>query len=125
MKKQNYREFITNSKLKVLAGKNQEQNESLVRKFIGKANIIMHTALPGSPFCIILGNPNKKDLKEAAVFCSRYSQAWKKPKIKKDVEVHVFNGNDVYKTENMKAGSFGVKKHKKIIVKKENIKRLE
>ena len=95
----------------------------IVKKFIGKNNIIMHTAKPGSPFCIILGKPKKGDLKETAIFCARYSQAWKKPKTKKDVEVHIFKGKDVYKRKEMKIGTFGVKKRKKITVKKEDIKK--
>jgi len=124
MKKQNYRKFETSGGLKVVAGKNQEQNEELVKKFIGKNNLIMHTAKPGSPFCIILGRkkPKRKDIKETAVFCARYSQAWKKPKRKpKQVEVHIFSGKEVYKTKNMKTGTFGVERHKKILVEKKEI----
>ena len=44
-----------------------------------------------------------------------------KPKAKKDVEVHVFIGKDIFKVEDMKLGTFGVKKVGKILVKKEEI----
>ena len=37
-----FREFITSSGKRVLAGKNAEQNEELVKQFIGKDNIIFH-----------------------------------------------------------------------------------
>ena len=49
----NFRQFTTSEKTKIIAGKNQEQNEELVKKYIGKNNLILHTAKPGSPFCII------------------------------------------------------------------------
>jgi predicted ribosome quality control (RQC) complex YloA/Tae2 family protein len=117
-----YRKCISPTGTVIVCGKNAEQNESLVKKFIGKENIIMHTAKPGSPFCVILKKPKRGDLKQTAIFCARYSQAWKKPRIKKDVEVHMFGGKDVYKDREMKTGTFGVKKRKKIIVKKEELR---
>lgn len=123
--KENFRKFFTSKKTKVLAGKNAEQNEELVKKYIGKENIITHTAKPGSPFCVILGKAKKGDLKEVALFTAKYSREWKKAKIKKDVEVHYFKGKDVYKEKNMKTGTFGVKKYKEIKVKRGEIKKLE
>tara|TARA_Y100000310_G_scaffold344848_1_gene459985 strand:- start:5031 stop:5414 length:384 start_codon:yes stop_codon:yes gene_type:complete len=122
----NFRQFTTSEKTKIIAGKNQEQNEELVKKYIGKNNLILHTAKPGSPFCIIKKlKPTKQDLEETAIFCAKYSQSWKKPKIKRDVEVHVFSGKNVYKDAKMKTGTFGVKKKKKIIVKKEDIEKFK
>jgi predicted ribosome quality control (RQC) complex YloA/Tae2 family protein len=115
-----YRQFKTSSGSLIIGGKNAEQNEELVRKFIGKSSVIMHTKAAGSPFCIILGKPKRGDLKKAAIFTARYSREWKKNK--KDVEVHCFKGRDVYKSRGMKTGMFGVKKYKKIKVKKEDIK---
>ncbi|MEM4703343.1 MAG: NFACT RNA binding domain-containing protein [Candidatus Pacearchaeota archaeon] len=104
----------------VLAGKNAEQNEELVKQ-VKPDEIVLHTKAAGSPFVNIKGNASKKDIKEAAIFCAKYSRDWKKNK--KDVEVHYFKGKDIFKSKEMKQGTFGVKKFKKIIVKKEEITR--
>ena len=119
----NYRELILSSEKLALAGKDAESNEKLIKQ-AGKNEIILHTEKPGSPFVNIKTNADettKKDVKEAAIFCAKYSQAWKKAKIKSDVEVHIFLGKDLFKLKDMKTGTFGVKKFKKIVVKKEDI----
>lgn len=121
-----YRVFITSSGKFVIGGKSAEQNEELVASFIGKENIILHTDMPGSPFCVILGKNKlaKSDIKEAAVFCARHSRDWKKNH--KDVIVHVFTGKDAYKDRKMKAGTFGVRKIKaKIKASKRDINNFE
>lgn len=107
----------------MLAGKNASSNEELISQ-VRKDEFVLHTEAPGSPFVNIKANfkeVKKEDLKEGAIFCARYSQAWKKARIKKDVEVHVFLGKDIFKLNDMKTGTFGVRKHKAIIVKKEEI----
>ena len=109
---------MTSSGKKVLAGKNAKNNEELVKQ-AEKNEIVLHTAKPGSPFVSIKGKANKKDIKEAAIFCAEYSQDWRDNK--EDVKVHLFTGNDVYKKKGMKAGTFGVRKFKIIKVKKEDI----
>jgi len=127
MKKENSRELVLSSGILALAGKNAESNEELVKQ-AGKDEYILHTALPGSPFVNIkqeVKKTSKQDIKEAAIFCARYSQAWKKAKVKKDVIVDIFLGKDIFKLEGMKLGTFGVKKAKKILVKKEDIKEFE
>ena len=63
----------------------------------------------------------KKDKKEAAIICARYSQDWRNNK--EDVMVHLFNGKKVYKEKEMPIGTFGVKRPKKIKVKKEEIRK--
>jgi len=119
-----FREFITSSGKKVLAGKDAEQNETLMKKFIKKENIILHTAAPGSPFCVIIEKPSNKDIKETAIFCASKSQDWRDNK--KDVKVHLFSGKDIYKKKGMKTGTWGVKGKIKIInVKKKDIKNFE
>jgi len=120
----NFREFITSSGKQVLAGRDAETNEKLIEQ-AGKNEIVLHTAKPGSPFVNIKGKAGKQDIREAAIFCAKYSQAWKKAKTKRDIEVHIFSGRDIYKIKGMKLGTFGVKKHKKINVKKEEIEKLE
>ena len=117
----------TSSGKVVLAGKDAESNEKLIEQ-VGKDELVFHTKAAGSPFVNIkekADNLTKKDIKEAAIFCARFSQAWKKAKIKKDVEVHYFLGKDIFKLKDMKLGTFGVKKNKKIIVKKRKIEELK
>lgn len=119
-----FREFETSSCKKVLAGRNAENNDELVKKFKGKNNLILHTEKPGSPFCVLLEKPDEKDVKETAIFCASRSQDWRNNK--KDVRVHVFSGKDVYKKKGMKKGTWGVKRKAKVIlVKKIDIKKFE
>ncbi len=119
-----FREFETGSGKKVLTGKNAEQNEEIVKEFIGKSNRIFHTAAPGSPFCVIEDlKPNKQDIKETAIFCASKSQDWRDNK--NDVDVHIFTGKDIYKERRMKTGMFGVKNFENIKVKKKEIERIK
>jgi len=122
-----FRKYITSSGIIVLGGRNAENNEKLIEQ-AAKNEFVLHTVAPGSPFCNIKSDAadvSKNDLMETAIFCAKYSQAWKKPKIKKDILVHFFLGKNILKEESMKLGTFGVKKFKEILVKKENIATFE
>jgi predicted ribosome quality control (RQC) complex YloA/Tae2 family protein len=115
-----FREFTTSSGKKVLAGKDAESNDELVKQFLGKSNKLFHTAEPGSPFCVIEElRSNKEDEKETAIFCASKSQDWRDNK--HDVVVHIFSGKETYKTKGMKAGMFGVNKYKEVKVSKKKI----
>lgn len=115
-----FRKFETSSGKLVIAGKNAEQNEDII-KLAEPEELVLHTKLPGSPFCIIKGKPTASDIKETAVFCARFSKAWKQNKT--DIEVHVFRGKDIFKESEMKTGTFGVRKIKKIIAQKSAIEK--
>jgi len=122
-----FREFTTTSKKQVLAGKSAESNEELIKK-VQDDEIVLHTRKPSSPFVNIKQESKKiikADIKEAAIFCAAKSQAWKKPKKKQDVQVDYFLGKDIFKLPDMKLGTFGVRKHKTIKVKKEEIEKFE
>ena len=84
-----------------------------------KDELVLHTKAAGSPFVVIKGKATKEDVKEAAIFCAKHSRDFKTNH--KDVEVHIFRGKDISKEEDMKLGSFAVKKAKSLIVKKEDI----
>ncbi len=118
-----FRQFFTSSGKLVIAGKNAEQNEQIVKQ-AKQEERVLHTKAAGSPFCNIKGKANRKDINEAAIFCARYSREWKKAK-KKSITVHYFKKKDMFKEEDMKAGTFGVKKFKVIIAKKEDIEKIE
>jgi predicted ribosome quality control (RQC) complex YloA/Tae2 family protein len=120
----NFREFKTSTNKKVLLGKNAEQNEELVKTYLNTERIVLHTEKPGSPFAIILdNNPSEKEIKEAATFCALKSKDWRDNK--KDVSIHIFSAKDIYKRRNMPLGTFGVKNFKNILIKKEEILKLE
>jgi hypothetical protein len=101
------RSFYTSSGKLVEYGKSAEQNERLVSALLKEKEgneIILHTKAPGSPFCVIKGKPNAKDLEEAAVVCASFSQQWKKGK--KKAEVHIFTSDQIIKEKGQAIGSF-------------------
>ena len=104
----NYRWFFTSNNVLVVGGKSDEQNEAVIKNFLRPDYTIMHTSLPGSPFMIIQSDkPTRNDLDETAVFCASFSQQWKNNK--KQINIDIFKGNQIYKTKSMKIGTFGVK----------------
>jgi predicted ribosome quality control (RQC) complex YloA/Tae2 family protein len=110
-----FREITTKRGTLILAGKNAENNEELISQ-VNPNEEVFHTVSPGSPFVNIKGKPKPGDIKEAAVFCARYSQDYRDNKA--DVIVHRFKGKDIYKRKEMEKGTFGVKKLKAMKIKK-------
>lgn len=103
-----FRWFFTSNGLLVIGGKSAEQNEETV-PLAERGDIVLHTKLPGSPFCIIKSNGQKitdSDINEAAVFCASFSQQWKKNK--KEVEIHIFSPEQIFKDIKTKKGTFTV-----------------
>ena len=118
----NFREFVTSSGFKVFGGRDAENNDKLVLKANSK-DILLHTNAPGSPFVNMGITPSKKDIKEAAVFCAKYSQDWRDGR--SDVIVNKFLRSDMNKNKKMKIGSWSVSKQEKIKVKKGDILKFE
>ncbi len=118
-----FRQIILVSGAQFLLGKDENSNDELMKKFKGKKNTIMHTAAPGSPFCVIEKKIFSGDVYAAAVACARYSQDWRDNK--SDVLVSVFTGKDISKPRGFKPGTWEVKKSKIITVKKKDILRFE
>jgi len=118
----NFREYVTESGLRVLGGKSAESNDELVER-AGSKDVMLHTDAPGSPFVNVGENPSKKDLNEAAVFCAKYSQDWRNSK--RDVVVNKFLRSDMNKETVMKAGTWGVKRQEKVKVKAVDILKFE
>jgi predicted ribosome quality control (RQC) complex YloA/Tae2 family protein len=117
----NFRKMITKNNTLVLAGKNDENNEELIKQ-AEENEEIFHTKEPGSPFVNIKGKPKRGDIKDSAIFCAAYSRNWKLNR--GNILVHRFKRKDIYKERNMKIGTFGVKKLKRIKIKKEDIQNL-
>ena len=118
MKEIKFRKFCTSSGKDVVCGKDAEQNELVVAQS-GSLESVLHTKVPGSPFCNIKGKASPKDIKETAVICAAHSKDWKTNK--SNVEIHHFKGKDIFKDSTMKTGTFGVKKAKSLTVKKADI----
>jgi predicted ribosome quality control (RQC) complex YloA/Tae2 family protein len=119
-----FRQFTLESGTVVLLGKDAESNDELIKKFKGKENIIIHTVMPGSPFCVIdNANPSIKDISISGTYCAKFSQDWRDNK--KDVKISIFTGKDVKKDKKMEAGTWAVKKSKIKIIKKEDIQKVE
>ncbi len=113
-----FRTHMQNPLLLFLAGRTDQNNEKLVKQ--AKPNqLLFHTVSAGSPFLNIKGDYKKEDIYDAATMCARYSREWKKSK--SDIAVHYFFKKDTFKRKDMKPGTFGVKKSKTIIVKKEDL----
>ncbi|MBS3094589.1 DUF814 domain-containing protein [Candidatus Pacearchaeota archaeon] len=110
-----FREHITKKGTLVLGGKSAQNNEELIKQ-IEPNEVVLHTEKPGSPFVNIKGKPKFGDVKEAAIFCARYSQDYRDNK--SDVVIHQFKGRDISKDRKMKLGMFGVRNIKKIKIKK-------
>ena len=117
-----FREYVTASGLRVFGGKNAENNDELVFSANAK-DVLLHTTAPGSPFVNVKENPSKQDIKEATVFCAKYSQDWRGKK--RDVVVNMFKKSDMNKSMRMKVGSWGVGKQEKIKVKAVDILKFE
>lgn len=116
-----FRRMITKNGILVLAGKDENSNEELVKQ-VSPEEFVFHTAAAGSPFANVKGKADESDLREAAIFCAKYSRDWKKNH--RDIEVHKFRGRDIFKKPGMKAGTFGVRKFDTIKIRKEEIERL-
>ena len=117
-----YREFVASSGLRVFGGRDAESNDELVNS-AGAKDVLLHTVEPGSPFVNVGEAPSKSDLKEAAVFCARYSQDWRDRK--SDVAVNKFLRCDMNKSPKMKVGSWSAKKQERMKVKRGEILVLE
>ena len=110
---ENYRWFFTSAGNLVIGGKSDEQNEIVLKNFLKPNYIILHTTKPGSPFMIIQSdNPSKKEIEETGIFCACFSQQWKNSKSNEKIEIDIFKGEQIYKTKQMKIGTFGVKGNK-------------
>ncbi|RMD66659.1 DUF814 domain-containing protein [Candidatus Pacearchaeota archaeon] len=116
-----FRWFYTSKKTLVIGGKSAMQNEQLLKEFkkSGKELLVFHTALPGSPFAIPLKAPEKltkQEKEEVAAFTACFSRQWRAGK--SEAEVHSFKLSQIYKTKQMKEGTWGVRG----VVAKQNAK---
>ena len=75
-----FRWFHSSEGFLVICGKDATSNEIIVKKHTDKDDLVFHTQMPGSPFCIVKTegkNPGAKTLNQAAQETASYSKAWK------------------------------------------------
>ncbi len=74
-----FRWFFTSNNFLLIAGKDATSNESLIRKYLEKNDLVFHADIHGSPFGILKNGQNagEEDIYEAAKFIASYSRAWK------------------------------------------------
>ena len=118
----NFRAFVTSSGLRVFGGRDSENNDKLVWD-ANPNDVMLHTSAPGSPFVNVGDSATKKDVKEAAVFCAKFSQDWRDSK--RDVIVNVFVRKDMDKEKRAKSGSWMVSKQDKLRVKTTEVLKFE
>lgn len=71
--------FKTTNDFLVVAGKNADQNEEIVKNYMEEEDLYFHADVHGAPSTVIKkGKKAKKtDLEETSVFAGSYSSAWK------------------------------------------------
>ncbi|RLG28868.1 fibronectin-binding domain-containing protein [Methanosarcinales archaeon] len=76
-----YRWFRTSDGLLVIGGRGATSNEEIVKKYLEKRDIFMHSQTPGAPVTIIKvdkgAEVSKQTIAEAAQFAISYSSIWK------------------------------------------------
>ena len=76
-----FRWFITSDNFLVVGGKDAKSNETLIKKFTEKNDIVFHADIHGAPIVVLKSGgktPSETALKEAAQFAASYSSAWSK-----------------------------------------------
>jgi predicted ribosome quality control (RQC) complex YloA/Tae2 family protein len=106
-----YRWTITRNEFLVIAGRDVDQNESLVKKMLDDKDIFLHADIHGAPATIIktMGKEiGECDLKDAAVISATYSKGWKEGLA--SIDVFWVTGDQVSKSpptgEYLPKGSF-------------------
>lgn len=107
-----YRWFLTKAGVLVVGGKSAIQNDALLKEVTADSEVrlVMHTVAPGSPFAVLcapLAQLSPQDIAEAAIFTGCFSRAWRAGQRK--AHIHLFSSTQLYKTNSMKSGTWGVK----------------
>lgn len=103
-----YRWFKTSGGLIVVAGKDAQSNEELIKRHMEDTDIVLHADVHGSPFGLIKKGikARPREVKEAAQFVASYSRAWK---YGQPIDVYYIDPKQVVKGPGLPAGSFLIK----------------
>ncbi|MCW1311355.1 MAG: NFACT RNA binding domain-containing protein [Candidatus Rehaiarchaeum fermentans] len=89
-------------------GKDQEQNESIIKKYLKKDDYVFHANILGAPFLILRGELTEQNKEEAAILAAAYSSFWKNRFY--EGEVFLFRGEQITRSppsgEYLKKGAF-------------------
>ncbi len=117
-----YRWFRTSDDFLVIGGRNADQNEELVKKYLDRGDLFFHTQAHGGPATILKATgPSEsyeegieiptRSKKEAAQFAVSYSSIWKEGKFAADV--YMVDHDQVSKTpesgEYLDKGGFAIR----------------
>ncbi|MEM2021418.1 MAG: ribosome rescue protein RqcH [Zestosphaera sp.] len=75
-----YHWIITRGGFLSIGGRDADQNEKIVRRFLRGNDVFMHADVHGAPVFILFTNdvePPESDLRDVAVLAASYSKAWK------------------------------------------------
>uniref|UniRef100_A0A7C4H8E4 Fibronectin-binding domain-containing protein n=1 Tax=Staphylothermus marinus TaxID=2280 RepID=A0A7C4H8E4_STAMA len=75
-----YHWIITSSGLLAIGGKNADQNESIVKKYMSNRDLFIHADIHGAPVTILKTNSSsfsEEDIYEAGLITTCYSRGWK------------------------------------------------
>ena len=74
-----FRWFFTSENLLFIAGRDATTNEVIIKKHLGKNDLVFHSEMAGSPFGVLkdADKASKDSLKECANFIGSYSKAWR------------------------------------------------
>ena len=100
-----YRYFFTTNNFLVIAGRDANTNEQIIKSHLEKDDLVFHTDMPGSPFGILKTNgsePTAIDIDETAQFIASYSKAWSRGLATS--EIYYVNSDQV--TKEAKAGEY-------------------
>ncbi|WMW21303.1 ribosome rescue protein RqcH [Methanolobus mangrovi] len=109
-----YRWFTSSDDFLVIAGRDADSNEEIVKKYMEKRDIVFHTQVPGAPITVIKTEGKEvpeQTLNEAAQFVISYSSVWKSGQFSGDC--YWIKPEQVSKTpesgEYLKKGSFVIR----------------
>ncbi|MCE4615206.1 MAG: NFACT family protein [Desulfurococcales archaeon] len=71
---------ITRNGFLVIAGKNADQNESIVKRYLEDNDVFLHAEIHGAPATIMKTGgkePTENDIWDASILAASYSRAWK------------------------------------------------
>jgi len=74
-----FRWSFTRSGFLVIAGRELQQNMTIVRKYLKEEDIYLHADIHGAPSTVLLSEgktPSEEDIYDAAVIAASYSRAW-------------------------------------------------
>ena len=94
-----YHWIITTNGFLAIGGRNAQQNESIVRKYLDENDIFIHADIHGAPAVVLKTmdrEPTMKDIEDAALIAATYSRAWKEGLAA--IDVFWVKGSQVSKT---------------------------